>query len=52
MSEAAQSSKTQQEYGDKIKKIAAEDMKYWAVACYGSKKAISRLCGSLPLYRG
>jgi hypothetical protein len=48
----AQSSKTQQEYGDKIQKIAADDMKYWAVACYGSKKSINKLCGSLPLYMG
>ncbi|HEY6736086.1 MAG TPA: DUF2000 domain-containing protein [Candidatus Saccharimonadia bacterium] len=52
MSEAAQSSKTQQEYGDKIQKIAAGDMKYWAVACYGPKKTVNKLCGSLPLYRG
>jgi hypothetical protein len=45
MSEAAQ-------YGDKIQKITAEDIKYWAVACYGPKKTINKLCGSLPLYRG
>lgn len=51
MSEAAQSSKTQQEYGDRIRKITADEMKYWAVACYGPKKTINRLCGNLPLYR-
>jgi hypothetical protein len=52
MSEAAQSSKTQEEYGDKIQKITADNMKYWAVACYGTKKTINKLCGNLPLYRG
>lgn len=52
MSEAAQSSKTQQEYGDKVRKIPGEDMKYWAVACYGPKKSVNKLCGSLPLYKG
>jgi hypothetical protein len=52
MSEAAQSSKTQEEYGDKIQKISADNMKYWAVACYGPKKTVNKLCGSLPLYKG
>jgi len=52
MSEAAQSSKTQQEYAEKIKEISAEDMRYWAVAFYGPKKIVNKLCGSLALYRG
>lgn len=52
MSEAAQSSKTQEEYGSKIREIKSEDMRYWAVALYGSRKAVNKLCGSLALYRG
>lgn len=52
MSEAAQSSKTQDEYKAKIASITTEDMRYWAVACYGPKKVVNKLCGGLPLYRG
>lgn len=52
MSEAAQSSKIQAEYAEKIRQIKGADMRYWAVACYGLKSQINKLCGSLPLYRG
>jgi len=52
MSDAAQSSKTQDEYRQKIGRIANADLRYWAVALYGDKKAINKLCGSLPLFRG
>jgi len=52
MSEAAQSSKTQDEYRQKIERMTSADLCYWAVALYGDKKAINKLCGSLPLFRG
>lgn len=52
MSDAAQSSKTQDEYRQKIERMANADLRYWAVALYGDKKAVNRLCGSLPLFRG
>jgi hypothetical protein len=52
MSDVAQSSKTQDEYRQKIERIASADLRYWAVAIYGGKKVINKLCGSLPLFRG
>jgi Protein of unknown function (DUF2000) len=52
MSDAAQSSKTQDEYRQKLERIANVDLRYWAVALYGDKKAVNKLCGSLPLFRG
>jgi hypothetical protein len=51
MSEAAQSSKTQEEYRQKIENTKNVDMRYWAVALYGDKKDINKLCGNLPLFR-
>lgn len=52
MSDAAQSSKTQDEYRQKIERITNVDLRYWAVALYGDKRAVNKLCGSLPLFRG
>jgi hypothetical protein len=52
MSDVAQSSKTQDEYRQKIGRTPNKDLRYWAVAVYGDKKAVNKLCGSLPLFRG
>jgi len=42
----------QDEYRQKIERMANADLRYWAVALYGDKKAVNKLCGSLPLFRG
>jgi hypothetical protein len=52
MSDKAQLSKTQEEYGTAIAETKNADLKYWGVALYGDKKIINKQCGSLPLFRG
>lgn len=48
---AAQTSKTYEEYTEKMAARTAEELKYLGVALYGDKKLVNRLTGSLPLLR-
>ena len=50
MSDKAQISKTQEEYGAAIAATKNADLKYWAVAMYGDKKVVNKLGGGLRLF--
>lgn len=50
MSDKAQLSKTQGEYGAAIAKTKNADLKYWGVALYGDKKVINKMSGNLRLF--
>lgn len=49
--EAAQSSKTYEEYERKLEARKTEELEYLGLALYGEKKEVDRLTGSLPLLR-
>ena len=49
--DAAQTSKTYEDYERKIAVISTEQLNYLGVALYGAKKPVNRLTGSLPLLR-
>ncbi|SDZ31444.1 hypothetical protein SAMN05421736_109159 [Evansella caseinilytica] len=50
-SHAAQTTKTYQEYTEKIASTSAADLVYLGLALYGEKKKINRLTGSMALLR-
>ncbi|MEM7738803.1 MAG: DUF2000 domain-containing protein [Deinococcota bacterium] len=50
-SNAAQSSLTYAEYQRKLTTMPLEDVSYLGLACYGPKKLINKLTGSLALLR-
>ncbi|MFI7385095.1 DUF2000 domain-containing protein [Streptomyces sp. NPDC049813] len=47
----AQSSRSYDEYTDRTAQVATGDLPYVGVAVCGSKSAVNKLTGSLPLYR-
>ncbi len=47
--DAAQTSKTYEQYTRKMAAVASEDLRYLGVALYGDRKAVNSLTGSLPL---
>ncbi len=47
--DAAQTSKTYEDYERKIAAVSTEQLNYLGVAFYGAKKPVNRLTGSLPL---
>lgn len=49
--DAAQTSKTYEEYTEKIAAVTSEELEYLGVALYGDKKPVNKLTGSLPLLR-
>lgn len=49
--DAAQTSKTYEEYEGKLAAKETEELRYLGVALYGERKLIDRLTGSLPLLR-
>ncbi len=49
--DAAQSTKTYEDYTRKIEAIPTEELSYLGLALYGDKKRINKLTGSLPLLR-
>jgi hypothetical protein len=49
--DAAQTSKTYDEYRQKMASRGAEDLRYLGVGLCGEKKLVNRLTGSLPLLR-
>jgi hypothetical protein len=49
--DAAQSTRTYDEYTQKISGLETEELRYLAIALYGPKKIVQRLTGSLPLMR-
>lgn len=49
--DAAQTSRTYDEYTSKIITVPSERLGYLGVALYGGKKAVNKLTGSLPLLK-
>jgi hypothetical protein len=49
--DAAQTTKTYQDYTDKISKIQFENLQYLGIALYGDKQDVTKLTGNLPLMR-
>jgi hypothetical protein len=49
--DAAQTTTTYEAYTEKLSASEAEDLRYLGVAFYGSKRAVNRMAGSLPLLR-
>lgn len=49
--DVAQSCKTYEEYIEKMKHVAEEDITYYGIALCGRKKLVNRLTGELPLLR-
>ncbi len=49
--DAAQTTKTYEDYTQKIASVPTEKLSYLGVALYGDKKRVNRLTGSLPLLR-
>ena len=49
--DAAQTSKTYDEYQQKMASRSADDLRYLGVGLLGDKKLLNRLTGSLPLLR-
>lgn len=47
----AQTSKTYDEYTQRISRVPSDDLKYLGIALYGDKKLVNKLTGSLPLLR-
>lgn len=50
-SNAAQTTKTYEEYTDKIAAYTKENLEYLGIALYGDRKKINKLTGSLPLLK-
>ncbi len=50
-SDVAQSCKTYDEYIDKISKIESNNINYFGIAIYGTKKQVNKLTGSIGLLR-
>ncbi|MER5972983.1 DUF2000 domain-containing protein [Streptomyces sp. NPDC002055] len=50
-SDLAQSSRTYEEYGERMATTPAQELTYAAVGIFGPKKLVNRLTGSLPLVR-
>ncbi len=51
LTDAAQASKTYEEYEKKLAALAPEDLRYLGLALYGDKKPVNKLTGGLPLLR-
>ena len=51
VTDAAQTTKTYDDYTEKIAAVPSEGLKYLGVALYGDKKPVNKLTGSLPLLR-
>ena len=51
VTDAAQTTKTYDDYTEKIAGVPSEELKYLGVALYGDKKPVNKLTGSLPLLR-
>jgi hypothetical protein len=49
--DAAQSSKTYEQYTEKMAAASSGELRYLGVALYGDRRAVNRLTGSLPLLR-
>ena len=49
--DAAQTSKTYEDYTERMAASAPEDLRYLGVALYGDKRLVNKLTGSLPLLR-
>ena len=50
-SNVAQRTKTYKDYANQLAETNSEDLRYFGIAIYGSKKAVNSLSGSLPLLR-
>ena len=50
-SDVAQSCKTYDEYIQKISKVASNNINYFGIAIYGTKKQVNKLTGSIGLLR-
>lgn len=50
-SDVAQSCKTYDEFIEKMKNVASEDLRYLGICICGPKKKVNKLTGSLPLLR-
>lgn len=50
-SDVAQTTKTYEEYTQKIANYSSEDLHYLGIALYGDRKKINKLTGNLPLIR-
>ena len=50
-SDVAQSCKTYDEYIDKISKIESNNINYFGIAIYGTKKQVNKLTGSIGLLK-
>ena len=50
-SDAAQTTKTYEDYTQLIGKTLASDLSYLGIAIYGKKKSVNKLTGSMPLLR-
>lgn len=51
VTDAAQTTKTYDDYTEKIAAVPSEGLEYLGVALYGDKKPVNKLTGSLPLLR-
>ncbi len=51
VTDAAQTTKTYEDYTEKIATANSEELKYLGVALYGDKKPVNKLTGNLPLLR-
>lgn len=51
VTDAAQTTKTYEDYTRKIAGVPSEELKYLGVALYGNKKPVNKLTGSLPLLK-
>ncbi|WP_207956265.1 DUF2000 domain-containing protein [Rubrobacter marinus] len=51
VTETAQSSRTYEEYEDRMASTRGDGLGYLGVALYGEKRAVNKLTGSLPLLR-
>lgn len=49
--DAAQTTKTYEEYTNKIGSFQASELSYLGIAIYGSKKNVNKLTGNMPLLR-
>lgn len=49
--DAAQTTKTYEDYTRKIEGVPTEELSYLGLALYGDKKQVNKLTGSLPLLR-
>lgn len=49
--DVAQTSKTYDEYMQRISRVPSDELEYLGIALYGDKKLVNKLTGSLPLLR-